>query len=269
MMSVQNNMSALNANMQSKMNNLKLQTSLQKLASGYRINKAADDAAGLAISEKMRAQITGLERSMMNAWDGVSLVQTAEGSLDQVHSMLNRLTDLSMQASNGILNADQRQSIQSEANSILSEIDRISQSSNFNGKQLLDGNFSEDFAIGEGGETKNVAIDDMSVSGLGLSGLDLTTASGASSAISTIRNAIDTVSSTRGDLGAAQNGLEHTINNLAVTNENMIAAESRIRDADMAKQFMDYTKNNILGQVSMSMQSHSSMQAQQVLQLLR
>ena len=523
-MNIQNNLMALQAHGQMKLNSLALQTSLQKLSSGYRINSAADDAAGLAISERIRAQATGLERSMLNAQDGMSLVQTAEGGLNEVHSMLNRLTDLAGQAANGVLNASQRQSIQKEVDSILNEIDRVSKATNFNGIKLLDGslsgqgsnqvavsgvsvtetagtagvydysampgvtglaagdtiNFSmalnngtsqnftftmneglgsmtaqdgtvysfasssggsisgADFAAAVAGQLRgsaagqsfavsssgggltltsreadtaapqirgvsyqvnnggyqsitgsitaptddradiakeslsifdgtnqssatftvngqkfalvsengfantvgkyqgdvnfikvsantgagltaddlssiaasvnqktglafqgnadgiqvkaqtggegvklqvgsdaspynmiNVGIGNMSVAGLGLRGLDLTSQEGASRALSRISSAIDTVSGTRADLGATQNRLEYTINNLGVTYENITASESRIRDVDMAKELMNFTRRQILNQVSQAMLGQANAQSAQVLQLLK
>lgn len=277
-LNIHNNMMSLYTQRQNQTNNLKLQAGLQKLASGRRINSAADDAAGLAISEAMRAVVTGNERAITNAQDGVSLVQTAEGGLGQVHTMLNRLTDLATQAANGTLDDSQRQMLQDEAGQLMSEIDRISQATNFNGKKLLDGSLSSNggdplhLQIGEGAEAQNgidVAVDDMASAALGLSGIDLTSVDGALAALGDIRSAISAVSDTRGSLGSTQNRLEHTIQNLQVTNENLAAAESRIRDADMAKSFMDYTRHNILGQASTAMMAHSNIQSQQVLQLLK
>lgn len=421
-MRIQHNIAALNSYRQLGSNNTSVSKNLEKLSSGYRINRAGDDAAGLAISEKMRAQITGLETASKNANDGISLVQTAEGALTEVHSMLNRMVELATQSANGTYqdNVD-RENLTKEVNSLKSEIDRISEGTNFNGINLLDGSLGKttgapatmvgvgstvgagavvtkasgaslsvddtattgvdesqtvgvtagtdgtitvvvtnnedgsakttviDLAkvttrtngansgqalgagtlaagdtatidltsvglgridisasadntaktlatglnaiagkgtaptgttvgsglalqIGDSGEDFNnltVSVGSMSAKSLGLDTVDVSTQSGAKAAIKTIKNAINTVSSTRGDLGALQNRLEHTINNLGVTTENMSAAESRIRDVDMAKEMMNYTKNNILVQSSQAMLAQANQLPQGVLQLLK
>ncbi|MDW2798155.1 flagellin [Clostridium boliviensis] len=412
-MRIQHNIAALNSYRQLGSNNTSVAKNLEKLSSGYRINRAGDDAAGLAISEKMRAQITGLETAQKNANDGISLVQTAEGALTEVHSMLNRMTELATQSANGTYqdNVD-RENLTKEVNSLKSEIDRISEGTNFNGINLLDGSLGKstgvpgtamvttgdalgaaatvleasgasiapnqdvsiadatggkisvtvtntddgsakttviDLAevtkrtngtntgaalggtdtlaagetatidltsvglgkidivgnggnaaalatglagtisgvgtpvgggtgtglalqIGDTGDDFNnltVSVGSMSSKALGLDSIDVSTQSGAKNAIKTIKDAINTVSSTRGDLGALQNRLEHTINNLGVTSENMSAAESRIRDVDMAKEMMNYTKNNILVQSSQAMLAQANQLPQGVLQLLK
>lgn len=422
-MRIQHNIAALNSYRQLGSNNGSVSKNLEKLSSGYRINRAGDDAAGLAISEKMRAQITGLETAQKNANDGISLVQTAEGALTEVHSMLNRMTELATQSANGTYqdNVD-RENLTKEVNSLKSEIDRISEGTNFNGINLLDGSLGKttgapstmvtigtslgggqatvtgasgasiavdnsttaanesqnvgitantdpnkitvtvtnnidgsakttvidlsqvtkrtngtnkgavlggdtlgagetatidltsvglgkidivggtgasasDLAtalqsaisgpgttsgstegsglalqIGDTGDDFNnltVSVGSMSAKSLGLDTVDISTQSGAKNAIKTIKDAINTVSSTRGDLGALQNRLEHTINNLGVTSENMTAAESRIRDVDMAKEMMNYTKNNILVQSSQAMLAQANQLPQGVLQLLK
>jgi flagellin len=419
-MRIQHNIAALNSYRQLGSNNTSVSKNLEKLSSGYRINRAGDDAAGLAISEKMRAQITGLETASKNANDGISLVQTAEGALTEVHSMLNRMVELATQSANGTYqdNVD-RENLTKEVDSLKSEINRISEGTNFNGINLLDGSLgkttgkpqvmmgtgstfgsvaivneasgasiavSKDATTGEkvgikatgdkitvtvtnnsDGSSKTTVIDlkevttrtnganagtalgagalktgetatidltsvglgkieisgtdatngalaadlasgltsiagdgtapagsstgtglalqigdtgddfnnlavsvgSMSAKSLGLDSVDVSTQSGAKNAIKTIKNAINTVSSTRGDLGALQNRLEHTINNLGVTTENMSAAESRIRDVDMAKEMMNYTKNNILVQSSQAMLAQANQLPQGVLQLLK
>ncbi|MBE5974553.1 flagellin [Lacrimispora xylanisolvens] len=426
-MRIQHNIAALNSYRQLGSNNSSVSKNLEKLSSGYRINRAGDDAAGLAISEKMRAQITGLETASKNANDGISLVQTAEGALTEVHSMLNRMVELATQSANGTYqdNVD-RENLTKEVDSLKSEIDRISEGTNFNGINLLDGSLGKttgapkvmvgigstvgsakvtgasgasiavsesattgeevgikvdgttskitvtitnnvdgsskttviDLAdvttrtngtdtdgkslvgqklgatgtlktgetatidlssvglgrieiagtidagdtaitlaqglkdiggvgtssgtsavgsglalqIGDSGEdfnTLTVSVGSMSSKALGLNSVDVSTQSGAKAAIKTIKDAINTVSSTRGDLGALQNRLEHTINNLGVTSENMTAAESRIRDVDMAKEMMNYTKNNILVQSSQAMLAQANQLPQGVLQLLK
>ena len=402
-MRIQHNIAALNSYRNLTGNNNAVSKNLEKLSSGYRINRAGDDAAGLAISEKMRAQITGLNTAQKNAQDGVSLVQTAEGALTEVHSMLNRMVELADQSANGTYdNAVDRANLQKEIASLKDEIDRIADSTNFNGINLLDGSLStsttttlngkatttdaavdlkftfadqfkgnninvklenkasgkdqieasvsadgvitltmdatkdhsaseikealakadikaltekEDitkmtsllasatvtgagttglkggtgFAVAEGtttpakgksltlqiGDTSKdfnqmaVSVGDMHGEALGIADIDISTQVGAQTAVDKIKSAINSVSSTRGDLGAIQNRLEHTINNLSVTAENMTAAESRIRDVDMANEMMAYTKNNILVQSSQAMLAQANQLPQGVLQLLQ
>ncbi len=274
-MRIQHNIAALNSHRQLGTNNTSVSKNLEKLSSGYKINRAGDDAAGLAISEKMRAQITGLETAQKNANDGISLVQTAEGALTEVHSMLNRMVELAHQSANGTYQNDiDRENLQKEVTSLTSEIDRIAKGTNFNGLNLLDGTQSSGLTlqIGDTSDTFNqltVTIGNMDAASLTLSGVDISTQTGAQAAVATIKDAINAVSSTRGDLGALQNRLEHTINNLGVTSENMTAAESRIRDVDMAKEMMSYTKNNILVQASQAMLAQANQLPQGVLQLLK
>ncbi len=302
-MRIQHNITALNAHRNLTNNNSALGKNLEKLSSGYRINRAGDDAAGLAISEKMRAQITGLETAKKNAEDGVSLVQTAEGALTEVHSMLNRMVELATQAANGTYSTSNRQEMQKEINRLNDEIDRISKTSNFNGTKLF-----TDFAtgtskeiilhVGDSHETANqlkVTFTGMNSSSLGmvkagtdgikdiddkkfkkelesgesLRNINVTDADKARHAISIANGAIDMVSSMRSDFGAMQNRLDHTINNLGVQHENISAAESRIRDVDMAKEMMAYTKNNILVQASQAMLAQANQVPQGVLQLLQ
>ena len=402
-MRIQHNIAALNSYRNLTGNNNAVSKNLEKLSSGYRINRAGDDAAGLAISEKMRAQITGLNTAQKNAQDGVSLVQTAEGALTEVHSMLNRMVELADQSANGTYdNPVDRANLQKEIASLKDEIDRIADSTNFNGINLLDGSLSTsttttlsgkeantnagvdlkftfadqlkgnninvklenetsgtdaikatvdanglitlkmdatkdhsasaikealakanidavtekedkakmtsllasatvtgagttgltgatDFAAATGtptaakgksltlqiGDTSKdfnqmaVSVGDMHTDALGIADIDISTQVGAQTAVDKIKSAINSVSSTRGDLGAIQNRLEHTINNLSVTSENMTAAESRIRDVDMANEMMAYTKNNILVQSSQAMLAQANQLPQGVLQLLQ
>ena len=404
-MRIQHNIAALNSYRNLTGNNNAVSKNLEKLSSGYRINRAGDDAAGLAISEKMRAQITGLNTAQKNAQDGVSLVQTAEGALTEVHSMLNRMVELADQSANGTYdNAVDRANLQKEITSLKEEIDRIADSTNFNGINLLDGSLSTattatvsgaanagtnkagidltvtfagqyngtnlnintvthaadtltvevaadgkitlkadatksytadqikeafvkadvsaikdtelqkemkkllgtatitgkgiegvaggtTFATTTGtaakvnpngkaltlqiGDTSadfnqmDVSVSDMHTKALGIDDIDISTQAGAKAAVDKIKAAINSVSSTRGDLGAIQNRLEHTINNLSVTAENMTAAESRIRDVDMANEMMAYTKNNILVQSSQAMLAQANQIPQGVLQLLQ
>ena len=401
-MRIQHNIAALNSYRNLTGNNSAVSKNLEKLSSGYKINRAGDDAAGLAISEKMRAQITGLNTAQKNAQDGVSLVQTAEGALTEVHSMLNRMVELADQSANGTYdNAVDRANLQKEIASLKDEIDRIADATNFNGINLLDGSLSTsttstlngaekgakaavdlkftfadqfkgkdinvklehtasgkdkidavvaddgtitlkmdatvahsasaikealasanidavakedkakmssllasatvtgagttglktgtDFAnktgtttpakgksltlqIGDTSADFNqmaVSVGDMHAEALGIADIDISTQVGAQTAVDKIKSAINSVSSTRGDLGAIQNRLEHTINNLSVTSENMTAAESRIRDVDMANEMMAYTKNNILVQSSQAMLAQANQLPQGVLQLLQ
>ena len=273
-MRIQHNISALNAHRQLGTNQTGIAKNLEKLSSGYRVNRAGDDAAGLAISEKMRSQIKGLETAQKNAQDGISLVQTAEGALTEVHSMLNRMVELATQSANGTYeNSVDREALQAEVDSLVSEIDRIAVNTNFNKKALLtSGGSGVSFKLQVGpskAETIDVEIDSMAASGLGVSGLSIATAGSANSAIDLINSAINTVSTQRANLGAIQNRLEHTINNLGVTAENMTAAESRIRDVDMAKEMMEFTKNNILSQAATSMLAQANQTPQGVLQLLQ
>ena len=401
-MRIQHNIAALNSYRNLTGNNSAVSKNLEKLSSGYKINRAGDDAAGLAISEKMRAQITGLNTAQKNAQDGVSLVQTAEGALTEVHSMLNRMVELADQSANGTYdNAVDRANLQKEVASLKDEIDRIADSTNFNGINLLDGSLStsttstlngtaattkaavdlkftfaeqfkgkvinvalehegtgddtikatvgadgkitlkmdatkdhsasaikealananitavaaedqakmnsllasatvtgagttglkngDGFAMETGqttaakgksltlqiGDTSKdfnqmaVSVGDMHGEALGIADIDISTQVGAQTAVDKIKSAINSVSSTRGDLGAIQNRLEHTINNLSVTAENMTAAESRIRDVDMANEMMAYTKNNILVQSSQAMLAQANQLPQGVLQLLQ
>jgi len=276
-MIIQHNISAINSYRQLNGNNKNLASNLEKLSSGYKVNRAADDAAGLAISEKMRAQIRGLETAMKNAKDGISVIQTAEGALTEVHSMLNRMVELATQAANGIYGSLERANIQAEIDALNDEIDRIADSTNFNDTKLLNGTLTAmTLQIGDtADQTIQVSVDDLSSSSLSsdtvaVTGIDNTDAvSNANNAISVIKNAINEVSKNRATLGALQNRLEHTINNIGVAVENITAAESRIRDTDMAQEMMLYTKNTILVQAAQSMLAQANMVPQGVLQLLR
>ena len=386
-MVVRSNIMAVNAQRQLGMNNSQVGKALEKLSSGYRINRAGDDASGLAISEKMKAQIKGLDTASLNSQDGISLVQTAEGALTEVHNMLNRMAELATRAANGINEDSNRASLQKEVAKLQEEIDRISEGTNFNNLKLLDGsqtyagntaligkgtangvmglsveggnlsaddtitvnisgdsvgkitvtasdntvvftttqtgkgfysitadvskvtdesvkkawagvtiNFSVDqastdgtyktgqqqFAAGENksmqlqiGDTADsfnqlkVSIGSMSSAALGVDKVDISSQDGAAKAIDIIRNAIDRVSSQRASLGATQNRLEYTINNLDTASENLQAANSRIRDTDMAKMMMEYTKMNVLTQSAQAMLAQANQQPQSVLQLLQ
>lgn len=355
-MRIQHNIMAMNAYRNYNNNSTALSKNLEKLSSGYKINRAGDDAAGLAISEKMRAQITGLKAASKNVKDGVSLVKTAEGALQEVHDMLNRMDSLATQSANGTYdNAVDRANLQKEVNSLRSEIDRIADSSNFNGKKLLDGSLETNkkvsvtvsgtnggnaidgttdlsqgwqkndsitingttykcddtadeanniftaatFAakvkdksgvtlaangkatidgaalklqIGDTSDDFNqlsVEVKSMKAADLGIDTVDISKQDGATAAIAKIKDAINRVSSTRGDLGAIQNRLEHTTNNLSVMTENIQDAESTIRDTDVADEMMAYTKNNILVQSAQAMLAQANQVPQGVLQLLQ
>ena len=360
-MIINHNIAALNTYRQLSNNGTVTQKSLEKLSSGLRINRAGDDAAGLAISEKMRGQIRGLDMASKNAQDGISMIQTAEGALNETHSILQRMRELAVQSANDTNNNNDRAEIQKEVNQLINEIDRISSDTEFNTKKLLTGglggsvsqntadttvlgvlgvgevsttgakagtytisvvnagsltmtdgtksqeitnaagaqtlNFSEfgitikttsayvqdsgigdvevtagsvRFHIGANEDQKlDLSIADMSANGIGVNGIDVSTQSDADAAITTIQSAIDTVSSERSKLGSYQNRLEHTINNLGTSAENLTAAESRVRDVDMAKEMMEFTKNNILSQAAQAMLAQAQQQPQGVLQLLR
>ena len=274
-MRINHNIAALNTYRQLTANNVMQQKSLAKLSSGLRINSAADDAAGLAISEKMRGQIRGLEMASKNAQDGISLIQTAEGALNETHAILQRMRELAVQSANDTNTDADRAELQKEVDQLITEIDRIANNTEFNTKKLLDGSLSGSgnglmFHIGaNSGQSIELNIAKMTAAGLGVSGLTISSQSGADDAITIINNAIETVSAERSKLGAYQNRLEHTINNLGTASENLIAAESRIRDVDMAKEMMEFTKTNILSQAAQAMLAQANQLPQGVLQLLR
>jgi len=257
------------------LNNLAASKSIEKLSSGFRINRAGDDAAGLAISEKMRAQIRGLNMASKNAQDGISLIQTAEGALQETHAILQRMRELAVQAANDTNNDNDRSELQKEVTQLLDEVSRIANNTEFNTKVLMTGAFTGTgaglvFHIGaNASQTITLQISNLTSSGLSINSVNIGTQSGANSAISTIQSAIDLVSSERAKLGAYQNRLEHTIKNLDTSAENLQAAESRIRDVDMAKEMMNFTKQNILMQAATAMLAQANQAPQGVLQLLR
>ena len=264
---IQNNIAAFDAERNLTGTSMRLQQSMARLSSGYRINTAADDAAGLAISEKLRAQIGGLAQANSNAQDGISLVQTAEGSLNEVHAMLQRVRDLAVQYKNGTLSTDDRTAIQSEVNQLGSEIERIGQSAAFNGISLLSAAGSITFQIGANdGDT--IAVSTISL-GQAVSTSVFSLSTTGTSDISQIDDAINAVSAQRATFGAVQNRLEHTINNLATYQENLTASESQIRDVDMASEMVEFTKDQILQQAGTSMLSQANQLPNSVLSLLR
>ncbi|WP_121616360.1 flagellin [Virgibacillus halodenitrificans] len=274
-MRINHNIAALNTYRQLNTANNAQSSSMEKLSSGLRINKAGDDAAGLAISEKMRGQIRGLDMAAKNAQDGISLIQTAEGALNETHSILQRMRELAVQSSNDTNTDSDRGELQKELDELITEVDRIANNTEFNTKTLMSGGFAGSgsglvFHIGaNSGQSIEMTIDSMTASGLDIEGLKISGQSGADAAITTIQSAIDTVSAQRSKLGAYQNRLDHTINNLNTSSENLTAAESRIRDVDMAKEMMNQTKNSILSQAAQAMLAQANQQPQGVLQLLR
>jgi len=263
-------MTAANANRQLGVTTSAQAKATEKLSSGYKINRAADDAAGLTISEKMRSQIRGLTQASKNAQDGISAVQTAEGALGEVEDMLQRMNELAVKAKNDTNTSEDRTAIQSEINALTSEIDRVADSTEFNTQNLLKGSFTgKNLQVGAHAEnTIAISIDKMSASGLSVDGVKVSDADAAGTAIGTISSAIAKVSKQRSDLGAIQNRLEHTIKNLDNVVENTTSAESAIRDTDMASQMVDYSKNNILAQAGQSMLAQANQSNQGVLSLL-
>ncbi|WP_078579117.1 flagellin Hag [Salipaludibacillus agaradhaerens] len=289
-MIINNNMSAMNAHRQLGINQNFQQSSMEKLSSGLRINRAGDDAAGLSISEKMRAQIRGLDQASRNSQDGISLIQTAEGALDESHSILQRMRELVVQAGNTGTNEEaDLQAIQDEIGQLQEELTGIANRTEFNGKTLLNGDFDADsdnslvFQIGANATQQiSVNIENMDAASLGtddtlnIASINVTgfvdnaadEAGGFDETLAIVDAALQQVSDQRSALGSVQNRLEHTIRNLDNSSENLQAAESRIRDVDMAKEMMEFTKNNILSQASQSMLAQANQLPQSVLQLL-
>ena len=269
-MVVQHNLTAMNANRQLGITTSAQAKSTEKLSSGYRINRAGDDAAGLSISEKMRSQIRGLNKASSNAQDGVSLIQVAEGALNESHSILQRMNELATQAANDTNTTLDRTAIKNEIDQLVSEIDRIQSTTQFNTMNLLDGTFTgKNLQVGAlAGQNIGVDISQMNSTKLGITGLSVANNGSAGSAMSKIQSAIGKVSSQRSLLGALQNRLEHTIANLDNVSENTSAAESRIRDVDMAEEMVEYSKNNILAQAGQSMLAQANQANQGVLSLL-
>jgi flagellin len=261
---INSNIEAFNAHRQLAATSDRASKSMERLSSGYRINRAADDAAGLAISEKLRGQIRGLSQAQRNAQDAVSLVQTAEGSLNEVHSMLQRVRELAVQFQNGTLSTSDRAAITAEAAQLRSEIERIGTGADFNGIKLLNGSAGTiTFQVGAN-DGDVISVDTLTLTDeIGDISLD------GSSPISAIDAAIEHVSTMRGKFGAVQNRLEHTLNNLATYQENLMASESRIRDVDMASEMVEFSKNNILQQAGTSMLAQANQAPQAVLTLLR
>ena len=264
---IQNNVEAFNAQRQVSATAEKVSKAMERLSSGYRINRGAEDAAGLAISEKLRGQISGLTQANRNSSDAISLVQTAEGALNEVHSMLQRVRELAVQFKNGTLSGTNQQAIQSEINQLASEVDRIGSSAQFNGISLLDGTAGGSGAVtfqvgANDSDTLSISFPSLS-SKVGTAWVNLQTAT-----LSDIDSAIDAVTDVRSGFGATQNRLEHALSVTAVYQENLTSAESRIRDVDMAEEMVSLTKNQILSQAGTAMLSQANQSPQSVLRLL-
>lgn len=270
-MVVQHNMAASNANRQLGISTNVLSKSTEKLSSGYRINRAADDAAGLSISEKMRSQIRGLNKASSNAQDGISAIQTAEGALNEAHSILQRMNELATQAANDTNTTVDRNAIQSEINALTSEVSRIASTTQFNTQNLLDGTFSsKNLQVGAlNGQKIAIDIDTMNAAALSVNALCVSTFANAGKAMSAVQKAIEKVSKQRSSLGALQNRLEHTVNNLDNVAENTQTAESRIRDTDMASEMVQYSATSIIQQAGQSMLAQANSQTQGVLSLIQ
>jgi flagellin len=270
---INSNLSALDAQRGLSSVTGRLERNFQHLSTGLRISTAADDAAGLGISERLRAQIASLSQAQRNANDGISLTQTAEGSLNEVSNILIRMRELATEAANGTVSDSDKATLNSEFSDLINEVDRIAQSSDFNNVKLLDGSTAAiTFQVGAGvtaNDTISVSLTSSLGSDLGITSLDISSAGSSTTAITAIDSAIDTVSSTRGRLGAAQNRLMSTIANLGVSIESLSAANSRIRDVDVAAETADLTRNSILQQAAISVLSQANLQPQTALRLLQ
>jgi flagellin len=281
---IQNNVAAFNAYRNLSVTSMQMNKSLEKLSSGFRINRAADDAAGLAISEGLRSQIGGLKVAVRNAQDGISVVQTAEGALNETTAILQRMRDLSVQAANGGSQDTKAQAAaDTEFQQLNKELDRIANTTSFGSTKLLDGNYKGTFQVGANNSTNDQITTDLTstgaLSGLTITGLDssglktgtasLTSTTNAQSAIDAVDTALKDVSTVRANLGAYQNRFEHTINNLNVAVENVTASESRVRDTDMASEMVNFTRSQILSQAGTAMLAQANQAPQQVLKLLQ
>ena len=286
-MVINHNMSAMFANRQLGITGLSLDKDMEKLSSGMRINRAGDDASGLAVSEKMRSQIRGLNQAAQNAQNGISFIQTTEGYLQETTDLMQRIRELAVQSSNGIYSDEDRMQIQVEVSALISEVDRIASSAQFNGMNMLTGRFARPtgenvvtgsmwFHIGSNMDQRTqVFIGTMSAMALGVreigseQKLSIATPEDANRAIGTIDEALKKINKQRADLGAYQNRLDLTVKGLNVAAENLQASESRIRDADMASQMVEFTKNSVLQQAGTAMLAQANSQSQNVLSLLR
>ena len=290
-MIINHNMSAMFAHRQLKFNNLAVEKNMEKLSSGERINRAGDDASGLAVSEKMRAQIRGLQRAEQNAQDAISFIQTTEGYLAETNAILQRVRELAIQASNGIYSSEDRMQIQVEVSQLVDEINRVASHAQFNGLNILTGRFAREsgenvvaasmwFHIGANmDQRERVFIGTMTAQGLGVQGADgmahsatfisLSNPDSANMALATVDHALEVLNKQRADLGAYQNRLSYAMQGLAIGSENLQAAESRIRDTDMAKQMVDFVKNQILTQSATAMLAQANQKSQSVMQLFQ
>ena len=269
-MVVQHNLTAMNSQRMLGLTTSSQAKSTEKLSSGYKINRAADDAAGLSISEKMRRQIRGLTQASANAQDGVSMVQTAEGALTEVHDMLQRMNELAVKAENGTLTSIDRGYIDAEVQQLKTEIDRVASTTTFNEQMLLNGGLSCNLQVGaESGQTISFTITAMNTTGLNINNVSCKTTTTADDLNAKVKAAIKKVSEQRSNLGAVQNRLEHTINNLDNVVENTTAAESQIRDTDMASEMVKFSNNNILAQAGQAMLAQANQSNQGVLSLLQ
>ncbi len=274
-MIINHNIASLNTHRQMSAANVAQGKSMEKLSSGLRINRAGDDAAGLAISEKMRAQVRGLDQASRNAQDGISLIQTAEGALNETHSILQRMRELAVQSGNDTNTADDRAELQKEVDQLIEEIERIGNNTQFNTQDILKTDQSLTLQIGSNNaqtltlEWKAQLSTALGEDGVDISAVSVADASDAAAALTKLDEAIKSVSASRSQMGAFQNRLEHTINNLGTSSENLTAAESRIRDVDMAKEISEQTKQSILTQASQAMLAQANQQPQNVLSLLR
>lgn len=271
-MVVQHNMQAVNTNRMLGQNVKAVAKSSEKLSSGYKVNRAADDAAGLSISEKMRNQIRGINQAVSNAEDGQYLIQTAEGNMNEIHSILQRMGELATKAANDVNSSVERTAIKDEITQLTSEINSISKKAQFNGTYLLNGDMKNGKYLQVGansGENMCISIASMDSSTLKVDSIAVSSHSTASAAMKVITSAIKTVSAARSKLGAIQNRLDYTINNLENYSENLTSAESNIRDTDMATEMVNYSKNNILQQAAQSMLAQANQSTQNVLSLLQ
>jgi len=270
-MRINHNIASANTHRQLTVNQNLASRSIERLSSGLRVNRAGDDAAGLGISEGMRGQIRGLNQAIRNAQDGVSLIQTAEGALNETHSILQRMRELAVQSANDTNIAADRTALQAEVTQLIAEVDRIATTTEFNTQVLLNGTFTgRAFHVGaNAGQTVALSIATMGATGLAITAVNVGTQTFANAAITTVTTAIGSVSTERSRLGAMQNRLTHTVNNLGTSSENLSAAQSRIRDVDMAKEMMQFTRMNILSQAAQAMLAQAMQQPQGVLQLLR
>ena len=284
---INTNIGAMNTHRQLSMTDKQLSTSLEKLSSGYRINRAADDTAGLAISQRLRAQITGLQMASNNADIATKLIQTAEGALNEIHSMLNRMRELAVQASSDTVEVTNRASVNAEFQQLSTEIDRITDSLEYNNQTLLNGTFTGTFQIGANGETDNTisfTLSQMDSSALGLSTrvadpdtgvetktsiAETTSRASAVAAIDLLDTAIDSVSETRGNIGAVQNRLDYTITSVEIAAENLAASESAIRDLDISRQISEFTRTQIMTQAATAVLAQANAVPQNVLALFR